>query len=313
MGRPAIGPIARSITVFPFSIRHGLNEHYWHGFGERRGCTVKEKRSMIDQGHAGISISRQCELLNLPRSTYYYTAQPADSYNLELMDKIDRHYTKWPFLGYRRITKYLNGIGQKVNKKRVARLMSTMGIAAIHPKRKTTVSHPGHKKYPYLLRDVEIESPNHVWGSDITYIGMHKGFAYLVAIMDWYSRYVISWELSNTMDTGFCMSALDSALSGRKPEIFNTDQGSQFTSLEFTGRLAAANVRISMDGRGRVYDNIFVERLWRTVKYEEVYLYSYESLWEAQDRLDQYFKFYNRERHHQSLGYRTPEEVYHEM
>jgi len=245
--------------------------------------------------------------LGLARSTCYY--QPADetAQNLALMRSIDEVYLQWPFYGSRKIALEL-----AVNRKRVQRLMRLMGITAIYPRRRTTWPGAGHKIYPYLLRDVRITRPNQVWSSDITYLPLRHGFLYLVAVMDWYSRYVLSWRLSNTMDVAFCLEALDEALSGGRPEIFNTDQGSQFTSGAFTSRLEQAAVAISMDGRGRALDNVFIERLWRSVKYEEVYLKDYATAWDAEDSLAAYFEFYCQTRIHQSLGYRTPAAVYYE-
>jgi putative transposase len=225
--------------------------------------------------------------------------------NLELMRTIDEQYLLTPFYGSRRMAEVLG-----VNRKRVQRLMRLMGIEAIYPKPKTTTRAPGHKIYPYLLRNLEIVQPDQVWSTDITYIPMRHGFLYLVAVMDWYSRFVLSWRLSNTMDGRFCMEALEMALSIGQPEIFNSDQGSQFTSTVFTGRLEASGVAISMDGRGRALDNVFIERLWRSVKYEEVYLKDYVTAWEAEESLSAYFHFYCHERIHQSLDYRTPAEVY---
>jgi putative transposase len=252
-----------------------------------------------------LSIVRQCELLDLPRSTRYYQPAGESPQNLALMQQIDVLYTKWPFYGSRKLAEELG-----VNRKRVQRLMRLMGIAAIHARRRTTRPAPGHKIYPYLLRNVEIVRPNQVWSSDITYVPVRHGFLYLVAVMDWFSRYVLSWRLSNTLDGGFCLEALDEALSRNRPEIFNSDQGSQFTALAFTERLLRCDVAISMDGRGRALDNVFIERLWRSVKYEEVYLKEYRDGWEAESSLSAYFAFYCEERIHQSLGYRTPAEVY---
>ena len=221
------------------------------------------------------------------------------------MRAIDEQYLKTPFYGSRKMAETFG-----VNRKRVQRLMRLMGIEAIYRKRRTTWPAAGHKVYPYLLRDVKIIRPNQVWATDITYIPVNQGFLYLVAIMDWFSRYVLSWRLSNTLDVRFCLEALDEALLERRPEIFNSDQGSQFTAAAFTSRLEAQGVAISMDGRGRVIDNIFIERLWRTVKYEEVYLKDYADAWEAEDSLGAYFHFYSHERIHQALDYRTPAEVY---
>lgn len=221
------------------------------------------------------------------------------------MRRIDELYLQCPFYGSRKIAKQLS-----YNRKRVQRLMRRMGIEAIYPKRRTTRPAPGHKVYPYLLRNVAVTHPDHVWSSDITYVPMSHGFLYLVAVIDWYSRYVLSWRLSNTLDGTFCLEALDDALARGRPRIFNSDQGSQFTATVFTRRLEQAGVAISMDGRGRAVDNVFIERLWRTVKYEEVYLKDYGNAWEAEDNLAAYFRFYCQERIHQSLGYRTPAEVY---
>ena len=226
------------------------------------------------------------------------------------MRLIDEQYTRTPFYGIRRMTFALQGRGHCVNHKRVQRLMRQMGIEAIHPKPKLSQRNEEHKIYPYLLRGLEIDQPNQVWATDITYIRMHRGFVYLVAIMDWFSRYVLSWSVSVTMDVHFCLEAIEKALSQGKPGIFNSDQGSQFTSREFTGLLLGAGIRISMDGRGRVFDNIFIERLWRSLKYEEVYLKEYENVLSCIEGLRAYFRFYNDERPHQALGYKTPKEVY---
>ena len=231
---------------------------------------------------------------------------------MKIMKFIDREYTNTPFYGSRRVRELLSLKVRKVNRKRVQRLMRKMGIAPIYPKKRLSISSKDHKIYPYLLRDVKVVRPDQVWSTDITYIPMARGFIYLVAIIDWYSRYVLAWGLSNTLDATFCVETLNEALAKgkRRPEIFNTDQGSQFTSAEFIAVLERYDIKISMDGRGRAFDNIFVERLWRTVKYEEVYLHEYESIREAYAHLKQYFQFYNNERLHQSLGYLTPREVY---
>ena len=265
---------------------------------------------MIEPLNSLIPVYRQCELIGLPRSSYYYEARKESEYNLLLMSLIDEEYSRTPFYGTRRMTAYLIRQGYEVNRKRIQRLMKLMGIEAIYPKKRLSISSPEDKKYPYLLKDVAITEPDQVWSADITYIRMNKGFLYLVAIIDWYSRYVLSWELSNTLDADFCLRALDRALLISQPEIFNSDQGSQFTSSEFTEKLDKVGIQISRDGRGRVFDNIFIERLWRTVKYEEVYIHSYDTVKEARESLDNYFRFYNGERLHQSLGYRTPQEVY---
>lgn len=255
-------------------------------------------------------MARQCELLGLARSSYYHEAASETARNVELMRRLDAQYTKTPFYGARRMREWLKGEGLCVNRKRVARLMRNLGIEGLRPRRSLSRPAPGHRVYPYLLRGLAVVRPNQVWCTDITYVRMPVGFLYLVAVMDWFSRYVVSWALSNTLDGRFCVEALDGALRAGQPEIFNSDQGAQFTSGDFTGRLARRGVRISMDGRGRAYDNIFIERLWRTVKYEEVYLKAYASVGEAYSSLTGYFEFYNGARRHQSLAYRTPAEVY---
>jgi putative transposase len=246
----------------------------------------------------------------LHRSTCYYEAVPESAANLALMRRIDEQFLRCPFYGSRRITQWLRREGEEVSRKRVQRLMRLMNLQAIYPKRRTTVPGAGHKIYPYLLRGMVVSRPNQAWGADITYVPLRHGFLYLMAILDWYSRYVLSWRLSNTLDGEFCLEALEEALQIARPEIFNTDQGAQFTSRAFTGRLESAGVAISMDGRGRALDNVFVERLWRTVKYENVYLHNYETGAACHAGLASYLKFYCEERLHQSLAYRTPAEVY---
>lgn len=257
-----------------------------------------------------MSISRQCQLVGLPRASFYYQPQPESKENLMLMRLLDEQYTLTPFYGIRRMTAWLQTQGHSVNHKRVARLLRLMGLEAIYQKPRLSQPGAGHQIYPYLLRGLKIERRNQVWSTDITYIRLHGGFIYLTAVIDWYSRYVLSWEISTTLETEFCASALNQALEQATPEIFNTDQGVQFTSQAFTGILKERKIAISMDGRGRALDNIFVERLWRSVKYEEVYLYDYESVPQAIAGLDKYFKFYNHERLHQSLNYKTPATVY---
>lgn len=249
--------------------------------------TVEERRGLVEAEHEKISVSRQCELLGISRSGLYYKAIGESAYNLQLMRLIDEYYIRYPFYGVRR-------------------LMREMGLYAIYPKPRLSKGGEGHKKYPYLLKGLMIGYPNHVWCADITYIRLNQGNMYLMAIMDWYSRYVVSWATSITLDVGFCLEALDRAIGKGSPEIFNTDQGSQFTSNAFTERLDGAGVKISMDGKGRVFDNIFIERLWRSVKYEEVYLKDYKTVREAESGLRKYFEFYNSERLHQSLEYKTP-------
>jgi putative transposase len=265
---------------------------------------------MIEPNHPELSVRRQCELIGLNRSTLYYQPAMESPLNLQLMRLIDEQYTRTPFYGWPRMTAHLRRNGYDINHKRVQRLMRLMGLQAIYPKRRTSVAAKGHKVYPYLLRNLAIVRCNQVWSADVTYIRMRRGFMYLVAIMDWYSRYVLAWKLSNTLDGRFCLDALDLALKNGKPDIFNTDQGAQFTALAFPSRLHEAEIRVSMDGRGRALDNIFVERLWRTVKYEHVYLYEYATVIELEKGLDHYFTFYNYERPHQSLSYQTPAEVH---
>ena len=257
-----------------------------------------------------MSVRRQCELIGLNRSTLYYLPATQTELNLELMRRIDEQYTKTPFYGGPRMTAQLRRAGYEVNHKRVQRLMQQMGLQAIYPKPRTSQKGAEVTIYPYLLQDLKIVRPNQVWSADITYVPMTGGFMYLVAILDWFSRYVLAWQVSNTLEGYFCVETLQQALSRGQPEIFNTDQGVQFTARSFTSTLEVARVRISMDGRGRVFDNIFVERLWRTVKYEDIYLHDYASVPALKTGLQRYFTFYNQERLHQSLGYRTPAEVH---
>jgi putative transposase len=268
--------------------------------------SVAERKALVEPEHLSISISRQCELLGLARSSFYYEIQPETEQNLRLMKMLDRQYTARPFYGVRKMTAWLATQGEIVNPKRVRRLLRKMGIEAIYPKPNLSRPQDNVRKYPYLLREEKITASNQVWSTDITYIPLPQGYVYLVAVIDWYSRYVLSWELSNTMDMTFCLSALEKALAQNTPKIFNSDQGSQFTSTAFTSRLEKEGILVSQDGRGRALDNIFVERLWRSVKYEEVYLKGYTSVIEALRGLDEYFDFYNDERLHQSLNYQTP-------
>jgi putative transposase len=257
-----------------------------------------------------LSVRRQCALLGLNRSTWYYEPVAETETNLALMRRIDEQFLRRPYYGSRRMTVWLRNEGADVNRKRVQRLMRLMGLEAIYPKPRTTVTGGCHKVYPYLLRNLEITRPDQVWSADITYVPLRSGYLYLTAILDWYSRYVLSWRLSNSLDSDFCVEALEEALGRGRPEIFNTDQGVQFTSREFTRRLEAAAVSISMDGRGRALDNVFVERLWRSVKYEEVYLKDYVTGAECHMGLKAYLEFYCEERPHQALAYRTPAAVY---
>jgi putative transposase len=265
---------------------------------------------LIDAEHGTLSVRRQCELLGLNRSSVYYEPAAETAENLALMRRMDEQYTKCPFYGSRRMTAWLEQQGEEVNRKRVQRLMRVMGLEAIYPKPKLSVAGRGHRIYPYLLRNVRIERVDQVWSTDITYIPMRTGFMYLAAVIDWYSRYVIAWRLSNTLDGWFCLDMLEEALGKGRPEMFNTDQGVQFTAEAWTSRLVAAGVQVSMDGRGRCLDNVFVERLWRSVKYEDIYLRCYEMVPELHSGLRRYFGFYNEERPHQSLDYRTPALVY---
>ena len=264
----------------------------------------------IDRGHPELSVRRQCALLGIHRSQLYYEPVPEQPEDLELMRLIDEQYLKTPFWGSRNFGVFLRKRGYRVNRKRIQRLMRKMGLEGISPGPSTSRRSPGHKVYPYLLRDMLIERPNQVWSSDITYVPLGQGSLYLVAVMDWYSRLVLSWRLSNSLDADFCVSALEEALEQGRPEIFNTDQGTQFTSAPFTDRLQSAAIAISMDGRGRALDNVFIERLWRSVKYEDIYLKEYASGADCQKGLRSYFNFYCRERPHQSLDYRTPWEVH---
>jgi len=257
-----------------------------------------------------LSITEQCSLIELPRSSYYSHPLGITETELEIMKRIDKIHTRWPFYGVRKITEEFRKLGTVYNHKRISRLMQLMEIQALTPKRNLSKSIRDHLIFPYLLKNVEITETNQVWSTDITYIPMYKSFAYLVAIMDWFSRYVLSWEISNTLDVHFCLNALDRALRKGKPEIFNTDQGSQFTSNVFTQKLLAQKIRLSMDSKGRAFDNIFIERLWRSLKYEDIYLKDYQNIPELHEGLKNYFSFYNNQRSHQSLGYKTPVEIY---
>jgi putative transposase len=266
---------------------------------------------MIDPTEKGLSVSRQCRMLGICRSSRYYKRKPIKPDGLELMRLIDEQYLKTPSWGSRSMRNYLRRRGYKVNRKRVQRLMRLMGLEAIYPKPKTSRPHPGHKLYPYLLRNLNIDRPNKVWAADVTYIPMARGFMYLVVVMDWHSRKVLSWRLSNTLEADFCVEALEDALSRHGcPEIFNTDQGAQFTSQAFTGVLKSHEIQISMDGRGRVQDNIFIERLWWSIKYQYLYLWSFDNGAQLRQGLDQWFQLYNQERSHQALDNLTPDEVY---
>jgi putative transposase len=265
----------------------------------------------IIQKHPKLSIRRQCELLDLNRCNLYYHSREETAYNLHLMRLLDEEYTKYPFKGVLRMVEFLREMGHMLNPKRVRRLLRVLGLEAVYPKKNLSKPVLGDQKYPYLLTGLEINRPNQVWCADVTYVRLKQGFVYLVAVMDWYSRYVLSWKLSNSLEADFCIDALEEALMFyENPDIFNSDQGSQFTSKDFTGLLLKNGIKISMDGKGRVFDNIFIERLWRSVKYEEIYLYDYADMIEAKRRLKFYFDFYNHERHHQTLDYKKPAQIY---
>lgn len=282
------------------------------GLKKNQALTLEEKRDAVDPACSQLSIRKQCDLLGLNRSTLYYMGSPAieTADNLDIMSLIDKQYLDTPFYGSRRITAWLRRQGYYVSRKRIQRLMRLMGIEGVAPKPGTSKPHPDHEIYPYLLRHLNIIKPNQVWSTDITYCAMNSGFMYLAAIIDWYSRFVISWELSNTLDADFCVVALNRALEQGQPKIFNTDQGSQFTSKAFLAPLKERHIKISMDGRGRALDNIFVERLWRTLKYEWLYLNDYDKVSDLSSGLKKYLNFYNNERLHSSLKYRTPQEIY---
>lgn len=266
---------------------------------------------MIETDNPALSIRRQCELIGLNRATFYWQPASESPVNLALMRLIDKEYTRAPFYGYRKMTARLNNHhGYLVNHKRVARLMQKMGLQTVYPRPRTSIPDKQHKKYPYLLRGLKINRPNQVWAADITYVPMPLGFMYLVAVMDWFSRFVVAWQLSNTLDGAFCLDALRLALRHGQPEIFNSDQGVQFTANDFTSELETAGIRVSMDGRGRFFDNIFIERLWRSVKYEEIYIKEYASVPALVTGLEDYFHLYNYERPHQSLDYQVPADVH---
>ena len=275
--------------------------------------SAPDRRAKLDRHHPDLSVRRQCEMLNVARSGVYRARRPANDNDLDLMRRIDELFLRHPFLGSRRLVALLRADGLRVNRKRVRRLMRLMGIVPLGPKPRTSKPGAGHKIYPYLLRNLKIDRANQVWCADITYLPIGRGFLYLVAIMDWYSRAVLAWRVSNTMDVSFCVSALEDALARfGKPEIFNTDQGSQFTSAEFTGVLSATGTRISMDGKGRWMDNVFIERLWRSLKYEDIYIKFYADGSEARAGISQWIAFYNYQRPHQALSNRAPMEVWRE-
>ena len=271
---------------------------------------VENKIQLLDRGNNDLSLRKQCELLELNRSTVYYHPKGIDDYTLRLLNIIDEEYTRHPFYGTRRMKEYLKRQGFLINRKRIQRLYCYLGIEAAYPKKNLSRRMKEHKVFPYLLRELNINHVNHVWSTDITYIRMNKGFIYLVAIIDWFSRYVLDWSISISLDTSFCIETLKRALSKDVCDIFNTDQGVQFTTPKFTDILLEKGISVSMDGRGRALDNIFIERLWRSLKYECVYLQEFKTVREAEQKIGEWFKFYNNERLHQSLNYKTPQEIY---
>lgn len=271
---------------------------------------LEVRRGLIEPSHEQLSIQKQCKLINLHRSAYYFSPARENTDNLAIMRLLDEKYLLHPFFGSRKLVPYLKTKGFAVNRKRVQRLLRLMGLCPIYPKPNLSKPEEGHKVYPYLLKNLPIIRPNQVWSTDITYIPMQGGFVYLTAVIDWYSRYVLAFELSNTLDTAFCVKALCKALEIAQPEIFNTDQGSQFTSVDFTSILKTHGIQISMDGKGRAIDNVFIERLWRSVKYELIYINEFSTVPELYKELSLYFSFYNNERFHQALGNRRPVELY---
>jgi putative transposase len=273
-------------------------------------CSLEQRRIWITPKHPRLSVRRQCQLLGLAPASYYYQAEPESADNLHYMRLLDQEYTDHPFYGVRKMTVWLQQQGHAVGPKRVRRLLRAMGLMAVYPKPRLSLNPLAYQRFPYLLKGLAIVRPNQVWSTDITYIRLRGGFVFLAAILDWYSRYVLAWELSITLEVDFCVAVLERALVTQRPEILNSDQGVQFTSAQFQAPLLAAQVRLSMDGRGRAFDNIFVERLWRSVKYEEVYLKDYRDVAEARAGLQQYFPFYNEKRVHQALDYRTPHSVH---
>src|SRR5262249_37281581 len=292
------------------STRSAASRWSWSGSKKNHQLSCESKRTLIDCGHPGLSVRRQCELLGLNRSSLYYEPGGETAEDLRLMRPIDEQYTACRFEGSRGMTEWLVERGEEVNRERVQRLMRIMGLEAIYPRPRLSRPGEGHRIYPYLLRGVKVERPDQVWSADITYVPMATGFMYLAAVIDWYSRYVVAWRLSNTLDGSFCLEMLEAAMRGGRPEFFNTDQGAQFTAAAFTGCLEGAGVAVSMDGRGRALDNVFVERLWRSVKYEDIYIRGYETVPELHPGLARSFAFDNGERPHQSLDYRTPAAVY---
>ena len=282
------------------------------GLKKKLPKATRELRTLVEPQHGSLSVRRQCTLLGLNRAGYYYQPAPERAANLLLLRRLDEQYLRTPFYGSRRMSWQLRQLGYEVNRKRVQRLMRVLGLEAVAPKPpKTSVAHPEHRIYPYLLKGLEIVRTNQVWSADITYIPMQKGFMYLFAIIDWYSRYLVGWSLSNSLETSFCLAGVEQAFAGGvQPEIFNTDQGCQFTSREFTNCLAGRGIQLSMDGRGRCFDNIFIERFWRSLKYEDIYLKDYQNGWELDVGVASYAEFYNTKRPHQGLAMKIPYEVH---
>ncbi len=273
-------------------------------------CFSGDRKTMLEPNHDTLSIRRQCELLDINRSNVYYTRRAVDADTLSLMKVVDETYTRYPFFGTRQMVNYLRLQGQEVGRARIRSIYEKLGLCALCPGPHTSKPHPEHKVYPYLLRDIDVVANDQVWCSDITFVRLDKGYAYLMAIMDWYSRYVLDWELSITLEASFCIETLARVLQNKKCEIFNTDQGSQFTSEGFTGVLLGRGIKISMDGKGRALDNVFVERLWRSVKYEKIYLQEWRSVKEVRQALKEYFRFYNHERPHKQWCGRPPASIY---
>src|SRR4029453_12872924 len=307
---PSRGPATPRLRRLSCSSRSAGSRWSWSGSKKKSDRSPERLRPLIEADHPQLSVRRQSALLGWSRSTLYYEPAPETPENLRLMRRIDQEYTAHPFLGSRRMTTWLLEQGEEGTRKRVQRLMRLMGLEAVYPRPRLSAAGRGHRIYPYLLRNVSIARPDQVWSTDITYVPLARGFMYLAAILDWYSRYVIAWRLSNTLDGSFCLDMLEEALSKGRPEVFNTDQGVQFTAAAWTGRLESAGVAVSMDGKGRCLDNVFVERLWRSVKHEDIYLRRYEGVPQLQQGLGRYFPYYNEERLHQALDYRTPGAVY---
>lgn len=273
-------------------------------------CSISEKREFVEPSHEQLTIDRQCELLGISRPGYYYRPQPMNTEMLELINVVDQVYTDYPFFGTRRMSVCLQEKGYNAGRKLIRRIYQILGLEAIYPKPNLSIPNQENKIYPYLLRDIEVTHSDQIWSTDITYIRLCGGFVYLMAIMDWYSRYVLDWELGVSLEAEFCIETLKRVLRNNQCEIFNTDQGAQFTCRDFTDVLLQNNIRISMDGKGRALDNVFIERLWRSLKYECIYMRSLSTVKEAREEIKRYFRFYNNERPHQSLKYKKPIEIY---